>query len=97
MTMAAVGNENRLGLARFAAFQRLVDRYLDCVACFRGTDKSLAAGELYGCFEHRYLFDSLRLDNAVLIKMGNYWGHAVISQPAGVYRRRYEAVTQSVH
>ena len=94
---AGQAEEDGLLLAGFAAPDGLVHGDLDGVAAFRRGQDALDAREGLGGLEHVRLHDGARLDQSLIVQLGQNAAHAVIAQAAGVVRRGNEAAAQRVH
>src|SRR4030042_2087277 len=63
----------------------------------RSRDDTLSSCELYPSLESWHLGHCLSFDKPKLMKVADYWCHAMVAKPAGMDRRWYESMPQSIH
>ena len=86
-----------LGFAGLFAFQGFIDGYLDGVAALGSGKDAFHAGKGGGGLEDFRLFNAARLEESLVVKLGNHGTHAVIAKSAGMVCGRDKAAAKGVH
>src|SRR5512143_4236408 len=97
VAMAAQVEQDGLLLALLLAEQRFINCRPDRVRTLRRRDDSFRVGKLQCCLKHRDLVVCPRLNEFVVVELGNKRRVAMVPKPACVDAWRHEVVPEGVH